>query len=103
MKAKNSMLYYIFNMKSTMYFMNNVVVISIFFANNILLLFARWQRLFTVAKPWPIAHDWHELIRYIMAVGSSPAGPVLAGPIIFIVSTDGRINIFTSTVKVFCY
>ena len=35
-----------------------------------------------------------------MAVGSGPAGPVLAGPIIFKVSNDRRINSFTSTVKV---
>ena len=35
-----------------------------------------------------------------MAVGSGLAGPVLAGPIIFKVSNDRRINSFISTVKV---
>jgi len=38
-----------------------------------------------------------------MAVGSGPAGPVLARPIIFKVSNDRRINSFTLTVKIFCY
>jgi len=34
---------------------------------------------------------------HCMAVGSGPAGPVLAGPIIVKVSNDRRINSFTST------
>ena len=36
--------------------------------------------------------DVYYMILFSMAVGSGPAGPVLAGPIIFKVSNDRRIK-----------